>query len=336
MRGLGVLYSEDVERSVGSDWTLISGNFYMRSPTKFSIASSDDIEVDWACIAEASTQGDGDDAWRPEIPSCEWPGFDDHPAFSITNLLTSSESDNWFFWLSIKVGELLVWMECQIDAIISRAISMIMDVLADMDLPALPDDLSISSLILWLRKTFEAFGTWIVESWQGILFSGRTGGQWLGDQLIAIAEWLWDDVIEELVLWLMQQLEAAGVVGQDTVQRVMFLFRNVDIWIAAAADEIEYEFDSSLQLFTSIVEIFEVLIAGLRAGLTGEEELDMGEDLGGFAAYLWRGVEFINDIVASTPLAGLNLVAMGAITWGLATWTIRRFGKMLEFISSSL
>ena len=323
---------DTIERSVDSEWTTISGNVYLRSPYDFRIESADDIEIDWACISESSTE----DGWRPEIPVCTFPSFDDHPGFSITSLLSSSQSDNWFFWLASKISQLFVWLECEIERIIMRATSIFIDVLESIDLPAFPDDISLGSLILWLRRTFEAFGRWIIEQWTNALFSGRTVTQWLADQLIAIAEWLWEDIILELVLWIMEQLEAAGLIGSDTIQRIMWMLRNIDIWLEAAADEIEYELNSAFQLFGDIVTIFDVLIAGIQTGLAGEQELDMGEDLGGFAAYLWRGVDFIDDVVDGTPLVGLNVVAMGVIAWGLAQWSLKRFGKMLEFISSSL
>jgi hypothetical protein len=85
-------------------------------------------------------------------------------------------------------------------------------------------------------------------------------------------------------------------------------------------------------LLQETAAVFGVLIEGMRAGLTGDTELDMGESLGGFAAYLWRGVEFINTVVADTPLAGLNVVALGIIAWGLAAWSVKRFTKILGYL----
>jgi hypothetical protein len=188
-------------------------------------------------------------------------------------------------------------------------------------------------LVLWLRESSRAFFSWLGSSLSNILLSGRNIGEWLRDQLITLAEWLWEDIIVELITWLMDQAVAAGMIGEDAANRILWMFRNADLWMQAAADEIDYELQSAMTLLQETLNIFGVLLAGMRSGVTGTDELNLGEVLGGFAAYLWRGVSFINEVVESTPLAGLNIVALGVIFWGLSTWTLKRFGKILEYLA---
>jgi hypothetical protein len=113
----------------------------------------------------------------------------------------------------------------------------------------------------------------------------------------------------------------------------MILWRDAGIFLQAAWIEAGYEFDSLMLLLQETASVFGVLIVGFRGVATGDSELDFGESLGGLAAYLWRGVSFINDVVSFTPLSALNIVALGIITIGLAQWTVKKFVGMLEHFS---
>jgi len=319
--------------TIGTDWENVSADFYMTiPPNMLGIESDNDIIVDWICVSKAS----GGDDWRPPIPICKFPTFADHPDFSITSLLIASVTDNWFWWFAVKVGDMLQWLVCSIKAVFLTVVSMLMDMgsAVGISIPETIDieDVTIGSLLMWLRETVRSIMTWFWTSLSNFVLSGKTFGEWLGSIVVTIAEWFWDDIVVELIEWAFDQAVAAGLIGEDAADRILWMFRDVDIWLAAAADEADYEFDSALLLLEETVSVFGVLLEGMRTGLTGEEVLDMGEDLGGFAAYLWRGVEFINDVVAATPLSGLNIVALGTIFWGLATWTTTRVGKMLELL----
>jgi hypothetical protein len=323
-------YYETYTTTISAEWENIAFDFYMLNPDLFTAQASEEAVFDWICIRESSP---GED-WRPEVPACVFPTFSDHPTFSITSLLSTSEEDNWLFWLANKVGELADWVVCMIERIIMSAVSMILDAYDVIGLPSLPEDVSIGSLIVWLREVYRSFGLWLGESLQNMLLSGRNLGEWARDQLITLAEWLWEDIIVELITWLMDQAIAAGLIGERTAQDIQMLFRNLHLFLVALGEEIGFELQSAAQLGNEILNVFGVLISGVRSSFTGTDELDMGEDLGGFANYLWRGVELINDVVESTPLAGLNIVALGAIAWGLSTWTLHRFRKIIEYLAS--
>jgi hypothetical protein len=293
----------------------------MYDPSKVSIQTNDDtLTVDWVCIETASPSGD----WRLPIGVCEFPTFEDHPSMALDQI------PEWVLWIGEKVGDLLSWVVCEIEMLIFQAINIILDAIDGMDLPALPDDLSIGSLILWLRETYRAFGNWLGESLQNIVFSGETLGDWIRSQIITLADWFWEDIILELVNWAMDQAIAAGLVGEDTLYRLRLLWRDADIFIAALEQELAYEFNDLQALAQETGNVFWVLLTGWQSSLSGDAELDMGEDLGGFAAYLWRGIAFVDDVVSLTPLSALNIVALGIIGWGLGTWTINRFLSMAE------
>jgi hypothetical protein len=322
-------YWEAYTTTVGTDWTVISADFYMLTPSQFAAQSDDDeIIIDWFCITDASPA----EGWRPTIPVCTFPSFDDHPEFSVVDLLMADPGSNWFWWLATKIGDLAEWLVCRFERQMMILTSMIMDALDEMGIPEIPDEVTLESFIFWLKESFRAFSVWLRSALGNLIFSGRSFGEWLRDQLIELAGWLWEDIILEVIEWAIQQAEAAGLIGEDAVTRLLWMFRNADIWLDAAMDEAAYELDSALLLLEEMAAVFGVLIEGMRAGLTGDTELDMGESLGGFAAYLWRGVEFINTVVADTPLAGLNVVALGIIAWGLAAWSVKRFTKILGYL----
>ncbi len=327
-------YYEVYTTTVGTEFTTIQADFYALDATRFQAQTSyGDAVFDWFCILPLSGIDGGN--WLPRVPACIFPDFSDHPEFSITDLLFADPSSNWFWWLATKLGELAEWVVCMFERAILLATRMILDLIRRMgiSIPNL-DDLNLAGFFQWLSETIRAIILWLVESWsnilQSLLFSGSNFGEWLRNQLVTFAEWLWYDILLAIISWFMDQAVAAGLIGEDAVDRILWMFRNGDIWMQAVADEVIFEIQSAGMLFSDIVTIFSVLLEGLSSGLQGDDVLDMGEDLGGFAAYLWRGVQFINEIVAATPLAGLNVVALGIITWGLGTWTVHRFGKMLQ------
>lgn len=313
-------YFDDHELTPSTAFETYQWNFYLEYPNLFSVQTDyDDIVVDWVCIEELSVE----DGWHFPMLRCMFPTFDDHPDFSITQIR------DWILWIAWKIGELQNWLICMIRLILHVIANVILDAIEAIGIEA-PTDLSLGGLIAWLRETMRAFNSWLFSSLVNMVLSGRTLGEWLRDQFITLATWLWEDVWLEVIEWALDQAEAAGLISEDAINRIMWMFRNVDIWIAAAWDEAEYEFDSAILLLQETVNVFVVLLDGMRSGLTGEEVLDMGEGLGGFAPYLWRGVEFINETVGMTPLAGLNVVALGVMFWGLSTWTLQRVVKILE------
>jgi hypothetical protein len=299
----------------------------MDYPDLISIQTNDDtLTVDWVCL-EQTSPGDG---WRFREIQCEFPTFDDHPVFSVVDLLYADPGSNWLWWLANKIGDLVKWIICMIELIIAQAANSILDVSDQIDFPELPEDLSIGSLILWLRETYKAFGNWLGESLQNIVFSGETLGEWLRSQFIEIADWFWEDILLELIHWAMDQAEAAGLISEDMIWRLRFLWRDADMFIDAIEDELLYEWNDLQALAGQTADVFWVLLVGWQSSLSGDAELDMGESLGGFAAYLWRGVEFVDEVVTITPLSALNIVGLGIIGWGLGAWTLSRFVSMLE------
>ncbi len=322
-------YYEGYSYTVGTDWVVVSRDYFLQYPDKITLTSEDDnLIVDWICVEDVGGGG----GWRPPIRKCEFPTFDDHPDFSILNLLKADPGENWFWWLAVKIGDLAEWVVCMLGQVNDVALYALIELIDEGVISALPDDITLGSLLRWFRETISAYMAWWLDGMISIILSGQTLGEWLRDQLITLAEWLWHDISLDLIEWFFDQAVAAGLIGEDAANRILWMFRNVDVWINAVMDEARYEFQSAILLFQETFTVFAVLLDGMSTGLMGEDELAMGEALGGFAAYLWRGVEFINDVVAGTPLSALNVVALGIITWGLITWTIGRFGKMLEYL----
>lgn len=314
-------FDQQKKFTVGTSYETVSADILFDNPERIYVETQGGaMAVDWVCLEQASP----DDDWRFEIGECVFPEFDDHPGLSLDSL------PDWVLWIAGKVGDLIVWAVCELERIILMGLNAIMDIYDAIGFPEFPDDLSLGSLILWLRETYRAFGNWLGESLQNIVFSGQTLGSWLRSQLLTLAEWFWEDIILELIFWIMDQAEAAGIIGEDTIDRLRLLWRDAVIFIDALETELSYQFDDLQALATETGNVFWVLLTGWQSSLSGDAELDMGEDLGGLAAYLWRGVQFVDEVVTITPLSALNIVALGVIAWGLGAWTIQKFLSMAE------
>ena len=324
--------SEAITETATADYQIFETYVYLNGQSNISIHSnSDDTIIDWVCLSGSDTGGV---PWQFPIPDCTFPTFDDHPDFAIT------EIGNWIAWLAQKFGELIAWLVCEIFVImftianaILAAIRAIGDFTGIPDFPAFPDEITFDSVLEWFRQCFVSFFSWLGMNFNRLRDAIPVVAEWFWSLLLAVLGWVAEKLLLPAVTWLMQHvLEALGI-GEDAMEIARAVWRDLSIFVAASALEAGYEFESLTLLLTETAGVFGVLITGFRGVATGSSELDFGESLGGLAAYLWRGVEFINESVSLTPLSALNIVALGVITVGLAQWTISRLLKMLERLS---
>lgn len=324
--------SEAVTETATADYAIYETYVYLNGQSNISIHSnSDDTIIDWVCLSGSDTGGV---PWQFPIPDCTFPTFDDHPDFAIT------EIGNWIAWLAQKFGELIAWLVCEIFVImftianaILAAIRAIGDFTGIPDFPAFPDEITFDSVLEWFRQCFVSFFSWLGMNFKRLRDAIPVVAEWFWSLLLAVLGWVAEKLLLPAVTWLMQHvLEALGI-GEDAMVIARAIWRDLSVFVAAAAIEAGYEFESLTLLLTETAGVFGILITGFRGVATGTSELDFGEELNGLAAYLWRGVEFINESVSLTPLSALNIVALGVITIGLAQWTISRLLKMLERLS---
>lgn len=324
--------SQAMTETATSEYQIFSNYLYLNGRSNISLVSNDDdLIVDWVCLSGHDTSGL---PWKFPIPECTFPTFDDHPEYSIT------EIGNWIDWLAQKIGELLKWVICQIFVALFTIANMILEAIRAIggfvdgpDWPTLPDKITFDSVLEWLRQVYVAFFNWLGLNFTRFRNAIPTIADWFWSLLLAVLGWVAEKLLLPAITWLMEHvLEALGI-GEDALEIAGDIWRDLSIFVGASAIEAGYEFESLMLLLTETASVFGVLITGFRGVATGTSELDFGENLNGLAAYLWRGVAFINETVSLTPLSALNIVALGVITIGLAQWTISRLLKMLERLS---
>jgi hypothetical protein len=74
------------------------------------------------------------------------------------------------------------------------------------------------------------------------------------------------------------------------------------------------------------------LVTGLRDAINSSSTADIYQDVPGLY-YFWRGMTFFEDTVGSSPLAVLNLVAIGIIGINLSLWTVGQVGDLMEDVA---
>lgn len=285
--------------------------------------------VDWVCLNNLNDGLPGFTALP--IPDCgPRPIFSDHPDFSIT------EIGNWIHWLAKKLGEVLLWLVCILTALINSAFNWLLVQLHKLleSLPQTPENLfSLTGWIEWYKQLFSQFSAWLWRQIRNSFTSFKNAVDWLSVAFYRIVEWINDLFIQGLA-WVIEHVNAvlSAVTGIDLLQIV----RDSLIFMRAIRDELSTEFQSFLQLFSSTYDVFEVLITGYRGALFGDAKADFGQGMGGYAVYLWTGVEWISEAIDDTPLTALNFVAMGLITWGLIGFTLGKGKKWIEKIAGLL
>jgi hypothetical protein len=221
----------------------------------------------------------------------------------------------------------------QVANFILRALRSLLDLTGIPDFPAFPTEITFDSVMEWLRQVYQAFFTWLGLNFQNLRDSIPNIATWLWGALRNIGSFIVYNLLWPLAQWILEHVAAALGIGNDTIDQARAIWRDAYLFLIAAQEEASYEFDDLMLLMGETANVFGVLITGFRGSVTGTAELDFGEDLNGLAAFLWRGVEFINDTVSLTPLSALNIVALGIITIGIAQWTIQKFVSMLERFS---
>jgi len=185
----------------------------------------------------------------------------------------------------------------------------------------------------WLRQVVEAEFAWLSILWNDVILASINAVfTWIWESLLLpLLEWMLDwalDWLEDIADWAIAQI--AALLGLNHAPTVRELIRDIWMFLTGILEELGLEFDSALDLFDAIGEVLGVLLTGWMRSLSGDTEADFGESLGGLAAYLWRGVRWVDETITDTPLMAVNLIAMGAIVWGLVVYTIAKFNKLAD------
>jgi len=313
---------------VGSDYETIQA---MATISGYAQIASQHTYVDWVCLNNVNAGIPIGGILYPflPIPDCGGrPTFDDHPDFSIT------EIGNWIHWLASKLGEVLAWLVCILTGLINTAINWLLTQLVRLIelLPQVPENLfDLTGWIEWYRQLFILAIAWVVRQIVNFYTSISNIIDWIVSEIVVpVVEWF-RDLFVEIAAWIIGHVLAviSVVTGIDLLQ----IWSDARIFMQALGDELSLEFNSFLLLFGSLYDVLAVMITGWRGSLAGDATADFGQGLGGFAAYLWVGVDWVNDAIEGTPLTALNFVAMGIIAWGLVQFTLGRVRSWMEKIA---
>lgn len=81
-----------------------------------------------------------------------------------------------------------------------------------------------------------------------------------------------------------------------------------------------------LLMIQFVLDLLTSLVTGLNAALSSDSVPELYDEL----TFFWRGMDFFEEVVGDTPLALLNLVALGAMGVSLIYWTIGQVAGMID------
>lgn len=254
--------------------------------------NGDDVEVDYVCLTEP-------DGLFP-IVDCEKPD------------LTGTDI---FTWIKLYLPYFL----CELTRFIALQFNRLWILLKTLAywIPPMPGSGSISWLE-WAALSFERFLSWIGISTENMKISVR-------DIAAGIGSWILE-LINDLLVWLIGQIFGLSPAdSQDILNAIWYEF-----WLfwEAVGREVDMEFATLLELLRNTANILILLFSGFREAISGNDIPSIGEEIAGSEA-IWEGVDFLNEVISTTPLVALNIAALGIIGFNLTGWTFKRMGTAM-------
>lgn len=285
------------------------------------VVESTGAAVDYVCLMERAGVFD--------VIECEgcWPEWNpDGSGDSLLTYLIKFLADYvWCFYCRLV----------QFLAVVANTVwIMLEDIL--LRIPALPNILSDNfweELSTFLRLSVEG-----LLDWFGIVMPNifdvvdaiiNAIGRWLGWQWRRFGQWL-DWVLYDVVIWFAAQLGETPQTIFDTLYDIGYEARE---FLVEMQVEALNESSNALHLLVNTADVLIILASGVREGVSGNTIAYIGGDFTGVGAFIWEGVEFVNEAVDMTPLSGLNVLALGVIAIGLLGWSATKFMRMLEAFS---
>ena len=292
--------------SLGEYYALYDNDIYVR-PGDYIYVESGGAIVDSVCLVD--TKG-----LFPEMDCDDFPEW--NPAGS---------GDPLYIYLFKYIGDIIEWGVCEIvNALFVAANNtyrLIESIL--LRIPAFPDP--GSGIISWL-EWFSLLFTQLTD-WVGINVPDIFG--WFPRNGQAFSSWL-ESLVREFVFWLAEQLNLDPYEVWSTMSAILY---EMKLFWQEIMLELEIEFDNALVLLENTANVFIVLADGVRSGVSGNRVEYIGKDFSGVGAYIWTGVDFINEMIDATPLSALNIIALGVLAFGLMVWTGKKFSHILEQVA---
>jgi hypothetical protein len=157
----------------------------------------------------------------------------------------------------------------------------------------------------WLYDILTWYGNFVYGNITGI-------GEYLANSVRRLAKLLqilvltWANVVSALAIFALAILDVIDLVIEKAVDGLGIL-----IYVSGLTGD---------------------LVTGLRDAINSSSTADIYQDVPGLY-YFWRGMTFFEDTVGSSPLAVLNLVAIGIIGINLSLWTVGQVGDLIEDVA---
>jgi len=167
-------------------------------------------------------------------------------------------------------------------------------------------------------------------------------GDFLSMIVLEVRDWLYD-FLTKLGITINAWATAIGDFLANLVIQVtrfinaiiVSIARGITLWIKLAVllldmlDMAVQGFLNALSLVITLVDLTGQLIAGLKNALSSGTAAYLFQDETGLA-FFWRGLEFFEETASPSPLAIMNLVAIGYMGYNLGIWTIGQVGDVLR------
>jgi hypothetical protein len=304
--------------TMGPQLALYRNNIYAM-PTDWVLVTADEAAVDYVCLMKR--------AGILEMPDCG-----ERPLWN-----PEGSGDSLIIYVFKFTVDSVLFGFCQLFRLITAIANVLWVMLEDilLRIPALPKlnpETFWIDLGVFLRLAFEGFQDWLsqylfhVPEWaQGII---ENIGRWLGWQWRRAGQWF-DWLLYDIVVWLSNQF---GVTPQAIFDILYDIGYETRLFWKEMQDEVLNEGRNLMHLLINTVDVLLILASGVRSGVSGNAIANIGGDLAGIGAFIWDGVDFVNDAVDMTPLSALNIVALGVIGIGLLQWSLKKFSSILSHL----
>jgi hypothetical protein len=297
-------------------YSVTMGSYYQIYRETVHVLSDGEVEVygdtavvDYVCLRTPSDLINAPDSC--DLPSWNPPSF----SWSIDYLSEMAKYLGKLFW------QMLQWVVCRIQQLLAWGLNPIWSAIQSLiiEWPVFPDP--DDGKVAWLEWLGEAI--YVVLDWLGI--NGRILGDWLPYAGETFGQWFLR-LIEELIYWIFDQLGW----GTGILDDARLILDELLLFIDAIFEELNYETGQLMALLRETGNVLLIPIQGFRSALGGSTTADIGIGAGGYAGYIWQGMEYMNARIQNTPLPALNVLALGVITLGLVQWTLKRYLSVLS------
>ncbi len=282
-----------------SDYYSLYPNEIFVMPGDPVLAASDGAWVDYVCLVDAEG--------LIVVGECDLPLWD-----------PEGSGDSLIIYVFKFIFDVLKWVVCEIVRAISMAVNWLWKQIKNI-VYRIPPDMPIWDWLMQAAEGFlDYFGITIADLRKGVV-----------DYVInPFALWI-KEIVNAVIWWIADLLDMDPY---DLIDMLMLIWNEAGLFFEAIRIEVMIEIKNAGRLFIDMADVFIILGSGVREGVSGNRIELIGTDMTGLGAYIWDGVDFLNEVLADTPMSALNVVLLGAMAFGLLIWTGIKLKNVIEAV----